>query len=65
MPDELVLISGGGIGGPSAALARAALPNQIMGAKSPSQWYDLVDWICAAEDLLAATTAAQRSAVDA
>lgn len=45
--------------------AHAALRNQIMQAKTPEQWYDVVDWMYAAEDIVAATSAAQRSTVDA
>lgn len=45
--------------------AHAALRNQIMQAKTPAQWYDVVDWMYAAEDIVAATSAAQRSTVDA
>lgn len=41
--------------------AHAELRNQIMQAKTPSQWYDVVDWLYAADDIVAAT----RSAVDA
>lgn len=41
--------------------AHAALRNQIMQAKTPSQWYDVVDWMYAAEDVVAATSAAHRS----
>jgi len=45
--------------------AHAALRNQIMQAKTPEQWYDVVDWMYAAEDVVAATSAAKRSTVDA
>lgn len=45
--------------------AHAALRNQIMQAKTPEQWYDVVDWMYAAEDIVAATSAAKRSTVDA
>ncbi len=45
--------------------AHAALRNQIMQAKTPEQWYDVVDWMYAAEDIVAATSASQRSTVDA
>ena len=45
--------------------AHAALRNQIMQAKTPEQWYDVVDWMYAAQDVVAATSAAKRSTVDA
>jgi hypothetical protein len=39
MLDKQVVIAGGGIG--DLALA---LPNQIMGAKTPTNWYEALDW---------------------
>lgn len=45
--------------------AHAALRNQIMSAKTPSEWYDVVDWIYAADDVVAATKASRRSAAHA
>jgi len=45
--------------------AHAALRNQIMCAKTPSQWYDVVDWMYAADDVVAATRAVQRSTLHA
>lgn len=45
--------------------AHAALRNQIMRAKTPSQWYDVIDWIYAAEDVVSVTQTAERSSVNA
>ncbi len=45
--------------------AHAALRNEIMRAKTPSQWYDVIDWIYAAEDVVSVTQAAERSSVNA
>lgn len=45
--------------------AHAALRNQIMCDKTPSQWFDVVDWMYAADDVLEATRAAQRSTLHA
>lgn len=45
--------------------AHAALRNQIMQAKSPDEWYDIVDWMYAAEDVVAATRSARRETAHA
>lgn len=45
--------------------AHAALRNQIMKAKTPDNWYDIVDWMYAAEDVVAATRSAHRETVHA
>lgn len=36
------------------ANAHAALRNEIMQAKSPEQWYDILDWMYAAKDVVSA-----------
>ena len=41
--------------------AHAALRNQIMGAKSAEEWYDVVDWLYAAHDVVAATGSANNA----